>query len=101
MGMHLAHIRDPMHRTPATTCALMKMVPDVIMGLEGVKRDWMQGLRLALERWERFSQLSGDRSAMLAVQDYSTVVGCILKLGSGSRGIGSIQGQVSKLRFIF
>ncbi len=43
-------------------------------------------IRLALLEWQRKSELSGDRAALLAVQDPTIVMSALMKLAGGSRG---------------
>ncbi len=43
-------------------------------------------IRLALLEWQRKSELSGDRAALLAVQDPRIVMSALMKLAGGSRG---------------
>ena len=68
------------------------MSPETFLQLDGIKKDWLQGLKLSLERWEKFSMLSGDRSAIVVAQDYHCVAGAIFKLGGGSQVLA---GQLS------
>ncbi len=43
-------------------------------------------IRLALLEWQRKSELSGDRAALLAVQDPRIIMSALMKLAGGSRG---------------
>jgi Zn-dependent protease with chaperone function len=43
----------------------------------------------ALYKWQRESELSADRAALLVVQDYRVVVSLLMKLSGGSRKIAS------------
>ena len=92
LAMQLSNLRNGDHHAPATACALMRVSPETFLQLDGVKRDWLQGLKLSLERWEKFSMLSGDRSAMVVAQEYNYVAGAVFKLAGGSQVLA---GQLS------
>ena len=49
LAMQLSNLRNPEHHAPATASALMRIAPECFLQMDGVRRDWLHGLRLSVE----------------------------------------------------
>jgi Zn-dependent protease with chaperone function len=83
LGHELGHIKSG-HAPYKTLLALVRLLISLVTASLPIPALAMQGIMLALLEWDRKSELTADRAALLACQNLDDAQGLLLKTAGGS-----------------